>query len=77
MLQLTEQGYGGLTSFVVIVPDTRAEAGFFRAVFGLEELMHHRLSGAGHRSRQSARRQAPCWTCVCSARNRNFSAASS
>ena len=39
------RGYGAVTSFVVIVPDTRVEANFYRQVFGLDELMHHRITG--------------------------------
>ncbi len=39
--------YGGVTSFVVIVPDTEVEAAFYRSVFGLDELMHHRITGPG------------------------------
>lgn len=40
-------GYAALTSFVVVVPDTKSEAGFFAELFGLDELMHHRISGPG------------------------------
>jgi len=38
-------GYAGVTSFVVVVPDTRVEAAFYRDIFGLEEVMHHRITG--------------------------------
>jgi catechol 2,3-dioxygenase-like lactoylglutathione lyase family enzyme len=44
---LSARGYGAVTSFVVIVPDTRRDATFLGEVLGLEELMHHRISGAG------------------------------
>lgn len=46
-LALSAQGYGAVTSFVVIVPDTRRDATFLGEVLGLEQLMHHRLTGAG------------------------------
>lgn len=46
-IDFSPQGYGALTSFVVIVPDTAAESAFYRAAFGLDELMHHRIAGAG------------------------------
>lgn len=42
---MTSRGYGALTSFVIIVPDTDTEAAFYRALFDFDELMHHRLSG--------------------------------
>lgn len=38
--------YGAVTSFVVIVPDTRLEADFYRRIFGLDEVMYHRITGA-------------------------------
>lgn len=38
-------GFGAVTSFVVVVPDTRVEGEFYRRVFGLDEVMHHRLTG--------------------------------
>jgi len=46
-IEFTSQGYGAVTSFVVIVPDTRTEAAFYREVFGLDEIMHHRVTGPG------------------------------
>lgn len=46
-LALSARGYGAVTSFVVIVPDTRRDATCLGEVLGLEELMHHRISGAG------------------------------
>jgi hypothetical protein len=42
---LSPAGYGGVTSFVVIVPDTRVEAAFYRDIFDLDEIMHHRITG--------------------------------
>jgi catechol 2,3-dioxygenase-like lactoylglutathione lyase family enzyme len=41
------RGFAAVTSFVVIVQDTRAEARFYRDVFGWEEIMHHRITGPG------------------------------
>lgn len=46
-IDFSPRGYGALTSFVVIVPDTAAESAFYRAALGLDELMHHRIAGAG------------------------------
>lgn len=40
-------GYAAVTSFVVIVPDTKIEADFYAELFGLDELMHHRIAGPG------------------------------
>lgn len=40
-------GFAALTSFVVIVPDTRSEAGFFQRTFGFRDIMHHRITGPG------------------------------
>lgn len=42
-----QAGFAGITSFVVIVPDTEAEARFCREVLGLTEVMHHRITGPG------------------------------
>lgn len=39
------KGFAALTSFVVIVPDTRVESRFYQDVFGLDEIMHHRITG--------------------------------
>lgn len=44
-IELSPAGYGGVTSFVVIVPDTRVEAAFYRDIFDLDEIMHHRITG--------------------------------
>lgn len=46
-LEYSPAGYGAVTSFVVIVPDTRVEAAFYSTVFDLDELMHHRITGPG------------------------------
>lgn len=46
-IDFTAQGFGAVTSFVVIVPDTGAEAEFYREVLGLDEVMHHRITGPG------------------------------
>jgi len=40
------KGYAALTSFVVIVPDIGREAEFYKRLFGMQEILHHRLSGA-------------------------------
>jgi catechol 2,3-dioxygenase-like lactoylglutathione lyase family enzyme len=40
-------GYAGVTSFVVVVSDTIGESAFYRDVFGLDEVMHHRITGPG------------------------------
>ena len=37
--------YAAMTSFVVIVPNTKIESRFYADVFGLDELMHHRITG--------------------------------
>jgi len=42
---LSTAGYGGVTSFVVVVPDTRVEAAFYHNIFDLDEVMHHRITG--------------------------------
>lgn len=44
-IEYSPAGCGALTSFVVIVPDTGVDAEFFAEVFGLDELMHHRIAG--------------------------------
>lgn len=46
-LAWSPEGFAALTSFVVIVPDALAEARFYQALLGLDELMHHRISGPG------------------------------
>ena len=46
-MKYSPAGYCALTSFVVIVPDTKIEANFYTDLFGLDELMHHRISGPG------------------------------
>jgi catechol 2,3-dioxygenase-like lactoylglutathione lyase family enzyme len=40
------KGYAALTSFVVIVPDVEREAHFYKEMFGMQEILHHKLSGA-------------------------------
>jgi catechol 2,3-dioxygenase-like lactoylglutathione lyase family enzyme len=42
---LTAAGTAGLTSFVVIVDDTVGEATFYRQLFGMTDIMHHRIAG--------------------------------
>jgi catechol 2,3-dioxygenase-like lactoylglutathione lyase family enzyme len=44
-ISLSSKNYGGVSSFVITVPDTGVEAEFFTALFGHEQLMHHRISG--------------------------------
>jgi len=44
-IRLSARHYGAVTSFVVVVPDTAVEAEFYKAVFGHQQLMHHRISG--------------------------------
>jgi len=46
-IEFSSAGYGGVTSFVVIVPDTQVEADFYSKIFGLDEIMHHRITGPG------------------------------
>jgi len=46
-IDFSPAGYGAVTSFVVIVPDTCVEADFYTDVFGLDEVMHHRITGPG------------------------------
>jgi len=44
-IRLSDAGYGGVTSLVVIVPDTEVEGAFYTELFDLDELMHHRIAG--------------------------------
>jgi hypothetical protein len=44
-VRLSDAGYGAVTSFVVIVPDTEVEGAFYAELFDLDELMHHRIAG--------------------------------
>jgi len=46
-VRYSPQGFAAVTSFVVIVPDTKAEANFYRDIFEFDELMHHRIAGPG------------------------------
>lgn len=46
-MSFSPMGYAAMTSFVVIVPDTKIEAAFYTGLFGLDELMHHRIAGPG------------------------------
>jgi catechol 2,3-dioxygenase-like lactoylglutathione lyase family enzyme len=39
------RGFAGVTSFVVVVPDTLPEAQFYQQLFSLDEVFHHRISG--------------------------------
>lgn len=43
---VSPQGYGGITSFVVVVPDIGAEVAFYQRIFGFEEILRHRIMGA-------------------------------
>lgn len=45
-LAWSPRGFAAVTSFVVIVEDPDAESMFYQQVLGLDELMHHRISGA-------------------------------
>jgi catechol 2,3-dioxygenase-like lactoylglutathione lyase family enzyme len=44
-VEFTPEGFAGLTSFVVIVPDVEREAAFYKELFGMDEILHHKLSG--------------------------------
>ena len=44
-ITLSEQGYGGITSLVTVVPDLELEAKFYQSVFGLKETIHEELFG--------------------------------
>ena len=44
-ITLSEQGYGGITSLVTVVPDLELEANFYQSVFGLKETIHEDLFG--------------------------------
>lgn len=46
-MNFSPTGYAAMTSFVVIVPDTKIEAAFYAELFGLDEIMHHRIAGPG------------------------------
>lgn len=46
-LEYSPTGFAAITSFVIIVPDTHVEAEFYRRLFGLDEIMHHRITGPG------------------------------
>jgi len=41
----TAKAFAALTSFVVIVPDVEREAAFYRQLFGMENILTHKLSG--------------------------------
>lgn len=41
----SSRGYAALTSFVVIVPDVAKEVSFYQALFGMERILAHQLSG--------------------------------
>ena len=45
-IQLSPNHYGAVSSLVVVVEDTAAEADFYRRIFGHQQLMHHRIAGA-------------------------------
>ena len=44
-ITLSEQGYGGITSLVTVVPNLDEEANFYQSVFGLKETIHEDLFG--------------------------------
>lgn len=44
-VEFTPEGFAGLTSFVVIVPDVEREAAFYQELFGMDEILQHKLSG--------------------------------
>lgn len=44
-IRLSSRHYGGISSFVVTVPDTATEAAFYTGLFGHRELLHQRISG--------------------------------
>ncbi len=44
-IKLSPCNYGGVSSFVLTVSDTVAEAEFFSAVFSHQQLLHHRIGG--------------------------------
>ena len=44
-MRMTHQGYGGVTSFVVTVPDRQAEASFYQQLFAQDLLLKHRIAG--------------------------------
>jgi catechol 2,3-dioxygenase-like lactoylglutathione lyase family enzyme len=46
-MNFSPAGYAAMTSFVVVVPSTKTEAGFYAQLFGLDEIMHHRITGPG------------------------------
>lgn len=45
-MPVSAAGYCGITSFVVIVADLEVEAAFYKELFGFEELLRHRITGA-------------------------------
>jgi len=45
-MPVSAQGYCGITSFVVIVPDLNIEGAFYRKLLGFDELLRHRITGA-------------------------------
>jgi catechol 2,3-dioxygenase-like lactoylglutathione lyase family enzyme len=44
-VEYTRQGYAALTSFVVIVPDVDKEVQFYQQLFGMQDILTHKLSG--------------------------------
>jgi len=44
-VEYTAKGFAALTSFVVIVPDIEREADFYKTLFGMQDILSHRLSG--------------------------------
>ena len=44
-VEYSPKGFAALTSFVVIVPDIEREAAFYKQLFGMEDMLSHKLSG--------------------------------
>jgi catechol 2,3-dioxygenase-like lactoylglutathione lyase family enzyme len=44
-VDFTNKGYAALTSFVVIVPDVNQEVKFYERLFGMQNILAHKLSG--------------------------------
>jgi len=44
-VDFTNKGYAALTSFVVIVPDVNQEVKFYERLFGMQNILTHKLSG--------------------------------
>jgi catechol 2,3-dioxygenase-like lactoylglutathione lyase family enzyme len=44
-VEYTAAGFAALTSFVVIVPDVEREIAFYQQLFGMQNILSHKLSG--------------------------------